>query len=69
MIKWCELLGDKIACVSSYELQFLIDHQDKLTSGDFAKSNPEQYSNFVKKMKDILYKPAIKIKIIGSSTL
>ena len=49
MIKWCELLNNQIAYISSYDLQLVIDHQDKLTNGEFEKSNPEQYSSFVEK--------------------
>ena len=32
-IKLCEDSGDQIAYISSYDLQLLIDHQDRLTSG------------------------------------
>ena len=49
MIKWCELLNDQIAYISSYDLQLFIDNQNKLTNGKFEESNPEQYSNFVQK--------------------
>ena len=49
VIKWCELLNDNIAFISSYDLQLVIDHQDKLTNGEFEQSNPKQYSKFVEK--------------------
>ena len=57
MIKWCELLSDKIAYISSYDLQLVQDHQDELTNGKFEKSNPEQYFKFVKKidLKTIIF--------------
>ena len=49
VIKWCELLNNQIAYISSYDLQLVMDHQDKLTNGEFEKSNPEQYSSLVEK--------------------
>ena len=50
MIKWCELLNDKISYISSNDLQLVIDNEDKLTNGIFEESNPEQFSKFVKKL-------------------
>ena len=50
MIKWCELLNNKISYISSYDLQLVIDHQDKLMNGKFEESNPDQYSKSVKKI-------------------
>ena len=70
MIKLCELPGDQIAYISSYDLQLLIDHQDRLTRGKIKYQIQNSILILCKKLtQNLSNSPTAKIKIIGSSDL